>query len=754
MEEGCGTMNLSISERVEKLLDEMTLAEKCGQLNQRLYGWETYEWGEDSQLVLTDTFKQEVEKFGGIGALYGLFRADPWSKMDESNGILRQESAKAANQLQKYVIQNTRLGIPMLLAEEVPHGHQALESESYPVNLAKGASFNVPLQKRTAEAVSEEISTKGVHLALASALDILRDPRWGRSEECFGEDPFLASEMTEALVSGMQESGKVAVVLKHFAAQGEPVGGHNSGPVSIGERELREIFLPPMFAGKHAKGVMAAYNEIDGIPCHANRKLLTEILRGEIGFSGIVMADGCALDRLLMLNENPEEAAKIAISAGVDLSLWDEIYPHLEAAVTNGLLLEKQIDQAVRRVLTLKFELGLFDNPYIQEELPATDSKSLNLESARESICLLENRNQTLPFSKKVKKIAVIGPNADALYNQLGDYTAPQKKGSGITVLEGMRQVAPPNTEIVFEKGSRVRERQPQSLERAREIALGSEQIVLVLGSSSARNFDMAFLKNGAVSSKGPNMDTGENVDVANLELPDCQLELYHTLRELNIPLTVVVISGRPNALSEIAHTADALVMAFYPGALGGLAVAETLFGKNNPSGKLPASLPYETGQLPVYYNQKNVVYQENYFDAKGAPLYPFGYGKSYSEFIYHKIWFEKRGLSVDELNRGATFHVAVELENVSDLAGKEVVQLYIRGRGGSITRRKRELKAFRKMEFLPKEIKKVCFKIGKKELEVWSAENKYELEPGKVDLIIGNGRDTYLETWIEIEEE
>lgn len=742
-----------ISERVEELLQKMTLQEKCGQLNQRLYGWETFAWNENAELELTDKFKDEVERFGGIGALYGLFRADPWSKMDESTGIPRAQSAKAANLLQKYVMENTRLGIPMLLSEEVPHGHQAVESESYPVNLAKGASFNKGLQKRTARAVGEEIASKGVHLALASALDVLRDPRWGRSEECFGEDPYLAGEMTEALVSGMQENQRIAVVLKHFAAQGEPVGGHNSGPVSIGERELREIFLPPMVAGKAAKGVMAAYNEIDGIPCHANEALLTDILRTEIGFSGVVMADGCALDRLLMLGGTEEAAAKMALSAGVDLSLWDEVYPHIESAFQHGLLEEKIIDRAVRRVLTLKFELGLFDNPYVDEAVPEVDFREINLEAARESVCLLENRNQTLPFSKKVKNIAVIGPNADALYNQLGDYTAPQKAGRGVTVLAGMRQVAPDDVVITHEKGAEIRERLPESLNRAQEAAANADHIVLVLGGSSARNFDMEFLKNGAVSSKGPNMDAGENVDVASLELPECQMELYRKMRELHIPLTVVIIAGRPNAIAEIAETTDALLMSFYPGAQGGVAIAETLFGHNNPSAKLPVSIPRQTGQLPVYYNQKDVVYQENYFDESGAALYPFGYGKSYSTFEYQSLTTETSILSVEKLEQGETFILKVGVANVSARTGKEVIQLYVHGRTGSITRRKRELKAFCKMELKANEHQTMCFKIGKKELEVWSSQKKYQLEPGKVDIFIGNGRETFLETVIEIEE-
>ncbi|MBC1444480.1 beta-glucosidase [Listeria seeligeri] len=737
-----------IAARVEDLLAKMTLAEKCGQLNQRMYGWDAFSRDGDV-FQITDSFKQEVARFEGIGALYGLFRADPWSKMNKETGISRVNSAKVANMVQRYVVENTRLGIPVLLAEEVPHGHQALDSESYPVNLARAASFHPELQQQVAEAIAEEISDKGVHLALASALDILRDPRWGRAEECYGEDPYLAAELTAAITEGFQKNGKIAVILKHFAAQGEPVGGHNSGPVSIGVRELREIFLEPLRAGiaKGALGVMAAYNEIDGVPCHANKELLTTILRDEMGFEGIVMADGCALDRLLKLNPDPKKAAKMAIEAGVDLSLWDNVFPFLEESVTAGVLSESVVDHAVRRILQVKFQLGLFENPYVKESVPAPSAnwKKLNLQAAREGICLLKNEANTLPLKGKQKKLAIVGPNADALYNQLGDYTAPQNQAECVTVLEGLRSIVPKEWELIYEKGSEIREKVTDGILKAEELAEEADAIVLVLGGSSARNFNMEFLSNGAVSSKGPNMDAGENVDVADIALPEVQLELFRAMKRTNKPVIVVMIQGRPIAIPEISEEADALLTAWYPGSVGGTAVAEVLVGKYNPSGKLPVSIPVSSGQIPVYYNQKAVEYKEDYFDLTGKPLYPFGYGLSYSSFKYHDLAINQERVALSALLAGEKVDVTVTVENTSEVAGEEVVQLYIHDMESSITRRKKELKAFKKIRIEPKEKVEVTLELDKTTFEVWSINNKYEMETGGIQIFVGGSSDTTL---------
>lgn len=450
----------------------------------------------------------------GMGALYGLFRADPWSGVTYENGIPTQDNAKVANAIQRYVIEHSRLGIPVLLSEECPHGHQALDGTLLPVNTAIGSTWNPELIEKAYSHVASEIRSRGAHLGLVSVLDILQDPRWGRSEECYGEDPYLAARMTEAVVFGMQgrnpeewkSPDKAAAVLKHLCAQGAGQGGRNAGPVPAGERELREIQLPAAEAGikAGAAGVMAAYNELDGIPCHANDKLLTGILRDEWGFDGIVMADGTAIDRLVSITGDHESAAALALSSGVDLSLWDKSFTTLKEAVKQGKADMESIDRAVGRVLGLKFRLGLFEQPYVDEGLAASTvnnaaARELNVSVAREAVVLLKNDKGVLPLNhNSIKRLAVIGPNADRLYNQLGDYTSVQREGSGVTALQGIRMAAPEGTDIVFAPGCSVRGMSAQGLPEAIEAARSADAVVLVLGGSSARQFGGTFDNNGA----------------------------------------------------------------------------------------------------------------------------------------------------------------------------------------------------------------------------------------------------------------
>jgi beta-glucosidase len=507
---------LPISERVEDLLSHMSLTEKVGQLNQHLYGFKAYDKiGNDFEP--NQYFKDEVERFGGIGVLYGLFRADPWSGRTYRNGITVKDSARTANAFQRYVIENTRLGIPVLIATECPHGHQALDGYLFSTNLGAACSFNPVLLENVYAICAKQMRAMGAHLSLTSALDMIRDPRWGRSEECFSEDPFLASAFAKAAVYGAQgrdrdkigeNTDKVMMVAKHLCGQGETTGGINASPASIGERELREIHLPPVKACCEAGvyGFMAAYNEIDGVMCHANRRLLTDILRGEYGFDGVVMADGCALDRLFTLTGDTVKAAALGIKAGVDISLWDDTFTHLEEAVNRNEVVTEELDQAVKRVLTLKFKMGLFENPYVEEnnkELFAINYENNNesLKLAQESIVLLKNKDNILPLNKSIKSIAVIGPNADNIYNQLGDYVAEQNFEMTYTVLDGIKKVADKNTVIRYAKGCGIRSKDASKFDEAIEIAKQSEVVIFALGGSSARDFNAKYDSNGAITS-------------------------------------------------------------------------------------------------------------------------------------------------------------------------------------------------------------------------------------------------------------
>ena len=760
---------------IQELINEMTIKEKVGQLNQRLYGWQLYEKTENGY-ELTEIFKNEVKRWGGIGAIYGIFRADPWSQVNFDNGIAKEDCKTVINMIQEYIKENTRMKIPVLFTEECPHGHQALDGEMFPCNIGIGSTWNTNLVKSVASSISDEISKKGANLALVSTLDVLRDPRWGRAEECFSEDPFLCSKYTESIVEGYQKNNfenGVGVVLKHLCAQGAAVGGHNSGAANIGERELREIFLPPVEAGAKsgAVGVMAAYNEVDGLPCHANRKLLTDTLRGEYGFDGIVMADGCALDRLLIMTRNEEKACKLAIHAGVDLSLWDEIYPYLDSAVEKGIVDEKDIDLAVARILEVKFKLGLFGNICLSEdkislcdknnestEVDLSDNvnlkeenistRELNTQIARESLILLKNEN-VLPLNMEKKKIAVIGPNAHNVYNQLGDYTSPQRSGDVITVLDGIKGIVNEEIEVNYAKGCGIINKDESGFDEAINLAKESNYAIVIIGGSSSRKSEeVKFESNGAaIIEKGKlDVNCGENLDKANLDLDGVQAELVKEIKNTGTKVIVVLIQGRPHSIENIKEYADAILCAWYPGKMGGKAVAETIFGLNNPSGKLAVSIPISSMQLPCYYNGKDSGAKVDYLDMKGIASYPFGFGLSYSEFKYSNLRFDYESISIEQLKEGKEVTVTVDIENISDIDGLEVVQLYIIDMESTVTRRFKELKGFNKVFIKSKDKIAVDIKISKKELSIWDSSLRSSVEEGEVKILVGGNSEQCLE--------
>ena len=469
--------NLPAAERARDLLSRMTRKEKIGQLNQRLYGFRIYERKhtlEGEEVVLSDEFREEVLKYGGMGALYGLYRADPWAEKDYTTGRTGVLARKAYTQVQRFAVEHSRFGIPVLMSSECPHGHQALDGYLLPVNLAAGATFDPELIRSAYRVCGRQLAQDGVDLALVSMLDVLRDPRWGRSEECYGEDPVLCARMAQAAVKGMKEGGP-AVVAKHFAAQGEGTGGVNASAARIGERELREIHLPPMAAcaREGVQGVMAAYNEIDGIYCHVNKWLLTDVLRKEMGFDGIVMSDGVAIDQLDLMTGDNVVSGALALSAGVDMGLWDYAFGRLEEAAERGLVTDEEIDRAALRVLTLKFERGLFEHPYLEEtegEIFSVRRQPESLQMAKESMVLLKNDGILPLCAQKTGKILVTGPNADALYNQLGDYTPPLRETEGTTVLQGLSQ-ALGAARVDFAPGCYLRERDEDLLCQARKKA-------------------------------------------------------------------------------------------------------------------------------------------------------------------------------------------------------------------------------------------------------------------------------------------
>lgn len=739
---------LTIRERVTDLMARMSLEEKVGQVNQHLYGWECYEKKKDGQVILTDTFKEHVKWGKGLGALYGLFRADPWSKVGFETGIAPEDSWKLVNQVQEYVINQSRWKIPALIVEECPHGHQGLGGISYPTNLGRGNSFNTKLTEQSSRLMAKELAAKGVHLALVSTLDLAKDPRWGRTEECFGEDPILAARMSEAVIAGFQgdlisdeeayldktvieinkQPEQIGVVLKHCIAQGEALGGHNSGTVTIGGREFKDVYFPLLESTRNAIGVMAAYNDVDGVPCHINGQLFQKTLREQIGYQGIVMADGIALDRLEDVFDEKTVSANAALEAGIDLSLWDETYLQITEGVTEKKIKESVLNAACARVLGIKFLLGLFEKPFVedpQERLTQilAESKANNLRAADESLTMLKN-NGLLPLDRKTKKIAVIGPNANSLYALLGDYSAPQSaKMTNLTIYQQIQNVFS-ESEVVFSEGCEVRntENQNPKIEAAVKECQDADVIICVLGGSSARNFDMEFLKNGAVSSKGINMDSGENVDVASLSLGGQQLTLLKTVKKLRKPLVTVLIQGRPYDIQEVQQLSDAVLIGWFPGQAGGTAIARTLIGDNNPSGRLNISYPLNSQQLPVYYYQRAASKKDDYYDQKGAPLHEFGSGLSYTQFSYERLHVHKES---------DTITISVTVKNVGEFTGKETVLLFVRLLGGRVIQRHKQLKAFDKIELLPDESAEVTFTLSDDQFYFTDMDQSYKRADG-----------------------
>jgi beta-glucosidase len=721
-----------VDARVRDLLSRMTLREKAGQLNQRMYGWDAYRRRPDGGFELTDALHAETERFAGLGALYGLQRADAWSGVDHTNGPGAEDGAALAGLVQRHVVERSRLGIPALFVEEVPHGHMALDGTVLPVNLAVGATWDPELYEHTAACTAAELRARGGHVALVSALDIARDPRWGRTEECFGEDPYLAACLTDALVRGMQgeRSGeghfaddRAPVVLKHFAGQGATVGGRNSAESDLGLRELHEIHLPAARAGIRAgaAAVMAAYNEVDGMPCSGNRALLTELLRERWGFDGLVMADGLAVDRLARITGDKVTAGALALNAGVDLSLWDEGFTHLEQAVEKELVSEQTLDTAVARVLRLKFQLGLFEQHGPTTTGFPAHGRDVSTTLARATITLLRNERGVLPVAANVSRIAVLGPQSATTAHQSGDYTAPQRTGT--SVLDGLRQLAPPGVDIRHAPGCALTGDDLSGIPEAVAAAAASDLAVLVLGGSSARTSGTEFDANGAALNAVSEMTCGEGADLAGLRLGEAQYVLLDAVVATGTPTAVVLIQGRPHVLPEPADRAAALLTAWYPGPWGGEAIAEVLLGHREPTGRLPVSVPRSAAQLPVYYNHKDTEYG-SYVDDSAEPLYSFGHGLSYTSFTYGPPRLYRNTVTVDVTNTGARY-------------GRTVAQLYIRRLRTSVWPRTLELRGFTSVGLEPGETREISFPIGTHQLEQVGAGLETAVLPGTLEIRI-----------------
>lgn len=630
---------------VDRLIDSMSFTQKVGQLNQRLFGWKSVERNAAGRLVASDELKQEIDRWGGLGALYGLLRADPWSGQHWGNGIRPEERPEAVAVVQQTVLERGAHGIGVLLSEEAPHGHQALGGAVLPTNLGLGATFDSQGVQEAEAAVAAELAASGIHIALVSGLDIARDPRWGRCEECFGEDPLMASRMCEAIVTGMQGEhrskvgrGGVAVVLKHLAAQGEAVGGRNGQSAVLGPHDLHEIHLPPVAAGVRAGalGFMAAYNDIDSVPCCANPWLLEDYLRDQLGFDGIVMADGLAVDRLEDMAGSIPAAGRAALLAGVDVSLWDEGFARLEEYVDDEQV-AAAVDTALRRVLELKAMFGLLPEdgadtaaiamPDADAIAQATaDGREQAKRMAREAITLINDGRSAVTLDSirgvltdaQAGPVIVAGPFADDFGCFLGDYTAPLPADEQSSIYRQLVARLGKDRVCLAAKPSDV------SADRWASAAA----VVFVCGSTSERSYDSEFDDNGAAKAVAEYGATcGEGVDLSDIRLPWHQDEMLDEVVALTTaPVVSVVVCGRAHVLTHVIGQSAVTIWVGYTGQYGPQAVADVLIDGAGLPGRLPVTLPAHPAAIPVRYNDRQSA-AHVYKDAAEPVLREFGYG-------------------------------------------------------------------------------------------------------------------------------
>ena len=711
---------LPVEQRAADLLSRMTLEEKVDQLGSynQFSGWE--EWSAFGRLSLEKRIEHvkalSAAKAVGIG-------------IGQFSVVLRElppaDAAKKANEIQEYARQHTRLGIPPILHDEGLHGLLANEGTSFPQAIGMASSWDPQLLEEVAGAIGREAYTRGTRQLLSPTMNIARDPRCGRTEETYGEDTFLASRMAVAFVRGLQGQGVIATP-KHFAANFVGDGGRDSYAIHISERLLREVYLPAFEAAIREGGalsIMAAYNSLDGLPCSCNPWLLTALLRGEWDFEGFVVSDYDSVIHILekhAVAANKTEVAKRAVEAGLDVELPGSICftsPML-AGLKDGTISEKAVDEAVRRVLSVKFRMGLFDEGLVDEAKAAVSShtaqhQALALRMAQEAITLLKNENNALPLLAGLKSVAVIGPQAARTV--LGGYAwegyAPDRFTNP---LQAIINKAGEKVAVHYAYGCDVTGDATDGIAAAVEAARKSQCAVLFVGNDRRTE--------------------GESRDRANLELPGAQAELIAAVAATGTPVVVVLINGAPVLMAGWIDKVAAVLEAWYPGEAGGLAIADILFGDADPGGKLPVSLPRSMGQLPLFYNYKPSGRGDDYVDLTGKPLFPFGFGLSYTTFAY-------RGLEITPANARAIEKVTIslEVENTGSLAGDEVVQLYVHDKLASVVRPVKELKAFQRLSLQPGETRQVRLELDVHQLGLYDARLDYVVEPGEFDIMVGS---------------
>ncbi|MEJ2274599.1 MAG: glycoside hydrolase family 3 N-terminal domain-containing protein, partial [Woeseiaceae bacterium] len=734
-----------IEKRVDDLLARMTLEEKVAQLTAIWDGL-----GDVMPGGRFDPGAMSARHPHGIGHVTRPGDTSGASGTDDPAARWRTpaEAIELVNAMQKWAVEETRLGIPLLFHEECLHGLMAAEGTMFPQAIALAGTFDPGLVRDVNSAIAREVRARGVPFVLSPVVDIVRDPRWGRIEETFGEDPYLVTEMGLAAVQGLQgeatrdqlDKDKVCATLKHMTGHGQPEAGNNAAPAPLAERELRDYFFPPfreIVRRGNVAAVMPSYNEIDGIPSHKNRWLLKDVLRAEWGFDGLIVSDYFAIEQLRELHRvagDLDEAARQALLAGVDSELPDgSAYPSLSRQVKSGVIGEGRIDDAVRRVLELKMRCGLFENPYVDPDLAdaaaGAKARALALDAARRSVCLLAN-DGTLPLDPaRAQTIAVIGPNAAV--TRLGGYSS--EPAQRVSLLDGMRTLCRDAAEIVFAQGCRItvgdnpyahdvvladREDNRALIAEATEVARAADVIVLAIGDT-----EQTSREGWARNHLG---------DRTSLDLVGEQNELFDALHALGKPVVVCAINGRPPSWPNVVSHANAVLECWYLGQEGGTAIAEALFGVVNPGAKLPVSVVRNAGQVPYFYNHKPTAKRGYLFD-DATPLFPFGHGLSYTTFD-----IGTPELAAARVPAGDAVDVSVTVANTGDRAGDEVVQLYVRDCIASVAQPVKKLRAFERVTLEPGEQRTVRFTLGAPDFALLDADMLEVIEPGEFEIMAG----------------
>lgn len=737
--------NAPINQRVEDLLNQMTLVEKVAQLGS--VGPEVLL---DSEGVFTSEKAKQVIS-DGIGQI---------TRVAGASGLDPDQAAQATNDIQHFLATNTRLKIPALFHEECLSGLMAKGGTAYPQAIGLACTWDPNLVQKMTYEIRRQMLAIGARLGLSPVLDLARDMRWGRVEETFGEDPYLAAAMAVGYIRGLQDPDletSVLGTLKHFVGHSISEGGRNHAPVQVPQRELRETWLFPYEATikeANAKVVMSCYHDLDGIPGAASRELLTDILRGELGFDGMVVSD---YNNIKMLHtehrvaESKQHAGILALEAGLDIELpkTDCYGQNLVDAVRSNLISIDIVDEAVRRHLKLKFMLGLFENRYIDvgnviNVFETKEQRQLAKQIANESIVLLKSDKNLLPLDKsKLNSIALIGPSADSTRNVLGDYVysahvdSPEDAVPVVSILDGVKAKVGESVLVKHAQGCGIMDNSTDKIPEAVAIAKDADVAIVVVGGRSGLSglvnpgdiSDVDFTEQGLIK------DTdGESHDRTALGLTGAQEQLVKAIYETRTPTIVVLINGRPLSINWISENIPALVEAWLPGEEAGNAVADVLFGDHNPGGKLCVSIPKNAGQMPVHYSRTLISYNRKYIDVNNKPLYPFGYGLSYTDFAYRNLV-----VTPSQVEGKSEVSITFEVGNVGSVTGAEVAQLYVRDLYASRTRPVKELKGFVKVELKPQEWKKICFTLFLDQLAFYDADMNLMVEPGAVSVMIGS---------------